>query len=450
MQIAHIVNSFVTNTFIMYLIANLMLNMFDQETSAKRKWLFSFITGTLFQTAYVYVIYFIGGAVSFSPFVYVLLVMPNPVFALCYCLIGVKLFRLSYYRSIKIMGYLYLFFLLILNFNMMIGPVFFAQTSEQYNYLLAMCKQICFFLTVLVPCLIIRYKVKEDKPLIIFLNKALIDGRKELILFLFKASFYYLLIVGLPVLVNSRVLAHFLITLTLVLCLGLNVYMDICVVQKSELENKDTYIRALLRSISEFSAIKHDFYNILQNYSGYLAIGDLQSLSKYHDSLLHLTVHAGTSIDLGWRMPENPPLISLLMRKNEEAERVNVKMSLFMQADLNDLHMDNVDLSRCLGCLLDNAIEAAAESEHKKVFFTIKTKECSNLIVITNSTASAVNVNEIMGKGFTSKDGHTGLGLYNVYKIIEKNHNCTFHINYRDFEFSAYIELRPPERVFFS
>lgn len=443
MQSIHAINAFVTNTLIMYFIADLLLKLFDEKASIMRRCTFAFITGALFNTAYVYVIYIISGALSFSPIIYRLLTTPNPIFALLYCIIGIKILKLSPIRSIKLMGYLYLFYLLIINFNATFAPILFAQKAERYNYLLAMLKQSTFFLTALIAFWVAPHISQKKKYLIRFSDKIFINSKKELVLFFFRVSIFYIMAVSLPSLISNQILANFLVMLILSLFLALTIYIDVNDFQKAEIENKEIHISALSKGMSEFSGVKHDFYNILQTYGGYLAIGDLNRLREYHSSLLKLTKDAGSFMELGERMAENPALISLLISKSDYAKEMKVQMKTSMLSSIDTLYIDSLDICRCLACLLDNAIEAAAESEQKKVFFTIENKSGgSKLIIITNTTSSPVDVNKIILKGFTGKQGHSGLGLSNIHSIIETHGNCTFQIGYYNYEFSAYIELR--------
>jgi len=141
-------------------------------------------------------------------------------------------------------------------------------------------------------------------------------------------------------------------------------------------------------------------------------------------------------------MPENPAVVSLLINKFKSAENRNVSMRVSLRCDLDNLYISNMDITRILACLLDNAIEAADDSELRKVFVTIESKsKDSKLIIITNSTASEVEPNTLLAGG-TTKPGHKGIGLSVVRKTLSKYGNCTFQIKYYDHEFSAYVELK--------
>ena len=74
----------------------------------------------------------------------------------------------------------------------------------------------------------------------------------------------------------------------------------------------------------------------------------------------------------------------------------------------------------------DNAFEAAEETEDKYV--EIFTKNLDNegiLIEISNSTNNKdVDIEKIYQKGYSTKTEHTGIGLWEVKKIVFKSKNC--------------------------
>ena len=77
---------------------------------------------------------------------------------------------------------------------------------------------------------------------------------------------------------------------------------------------------------------------------------------RYHASLVSATTHAGSAMELAQKMQENPAVITLLINKLEYAEKKNVRLILSLQCTLENLYIDNMDISRILACLLDNAM----------------------------------------------------------------------------------------------
>lgn len=70
--------------------------------------------------------------------------------------------------------------------------------------------------------------------------------------------------------------------------------------------------------------------------------------------------------------------------------------------------MDIIDLSRIVGILIDNAIEASIDSSNPFVNLAIiKTDQNSTLIIIENSFKdSALDINKLYNKRYSTKKGH--------------------------------------------
>ncbi len=443
MQLLLAVQSYFTNTLITLLIANLILTLANQEASMKQKLKFAVWIGAVFYTTYIYLAYFIMGMVSFSPTAYILVVGPNPILGYLYYYIGVRTLNLSPIRSIKLMGYFFTYFVFIVNvmrLNIAFMPI---ETFPQYNYLQNAGRQGVYLIIVIVIYYLTKFVFNKTKLTVRLADRVFIDIKRERIIFLLKLLFLYSISTFLPMILRDNISGSVIVILILVIFFAYNIVLDLFASTKLELENKEVHINILSKAVNEFSSVKHDFYNILQTYNGYLEVGNLDLLKKYHASVISLTTNAGNSIDLSSRMDENPSFISLLANKLEYAERMKVEMTISLQCSAEDLYIDNLDLCRCVVCLLDNAIEAASLSEAKKVFFTLELKnDDSKLIIVTNSTAEAVDIPKISIAGNSSKSGHQGLGLANVRNIMAKYGNCAFYMTYYNFELSAYIELK--------
>ena len=94
--------------------------------------------------------------------------------------------------------------------------------------------------------------------------------------------------------------------------------------------------------------------------------------------------------------------------------------------NLNELEINIYFFSRILGVLLDNAIEAAENSKEKfvKISFIRENINSRAIITIENSYDNKnINIDNIFKKGITSKEGHAGLGLWEVKRYVNKSKN---------------------------
>ncbi len=439
--------SFAYNFVLMYFIAKLILRIYGEEASVRQKALFAFLTGTILQSVRVYVIYFIGGMVSFTKVQNLLFATPNPITALLYCYVGIKTLRLSPKRSIELMGHVYLYLMMIHALNRLAGSLLFVQDAARFNYMLDGARHF-FNLAISLVIYWLTCRVLDRNPALLVASKtsSFATPQKDLVIFVAKALLIYLCVVLLPLLIPSTTVANGMIFVLLMLFFAATLLYNFYQHEKADNRNKDAYIHSLIKTSDEFRTVKHDFYNILQTYSGYLAVGDIEACRKYHASLVGITTQAGDKLNLSRRIGENPTLISLLIDKHERAEQMGVRMNVSLKCPL-DLPMDPIHLSRAIACLLDNAIEASSESEQKRVFFTIEWKSpVSRLIIITNSALLPLDVSQMLTAGQTSKAGHEGIGLNNVRKILDGYSNCTFQLNHYNNEVTAYVELKQGQR----
>lgn len=442
MQIILAIVVFVVEFLQIYLLAGLISIVFKLPATKRQKALFAFFTGTILQNVWVYGLYILGGMESFTRLQHQLITSPNPIAAMLYCYCAIKIFKLSPIRSIKTMSYVYLFWFICKKLSSVMGCLFFEQTGSSYNYLLDATKQICILLIFTQVYRFVKYLVVKKHFTLIVVENYYANPKKELFFYFLKASVAYSVSIALAVTIPEHLLSSLICFFILALFFAIIMLVDRNRYNKQLIENSSIHISTLLKGNEEFRSVKHDFYNILQTYTGYLELEDISQLKKYHQSLIDVTVHAGTAMELGQRMNENPALMALLSSKLEYAERSGVRLRLSLRCSLVNTYIDNVELCRALSCLLDNAIEAAASSEEKRAYFSCEHKsEKSILFIITNSTDVPVNIEKFIGHGASSKPGHSGIGLTSVRSMVDKHSNCAFQMKYYDFEVSTYLEL---------
>ncbi len=444
MQAILAVITFACTFIFMYLIAELIMWVYNDKAAVRQKLLFAFFTGTLMQNVPVYGAYLIGGMVSFSPTAHLLITTPNPVFALLICVIGVKLLSLPPARAMKIMGNLYLYYMFVRSLFRLVNSLFFLQTEMRYNYLLdAMHQVACLILSFLL-FFAMRWLLRNFRGKLNLSDNLFAPPRTELTRYVTRTMTGWLMFVLAPLAVSDAAAAGLIASALILLVLAVGLLLDYTRALEVNLDNSSAHIHALSTSMNSLSGVKHDFYNILQTYGGYLSIGDLDKLKDYHQSLVHTTTDAGADMELGNRLQENPAFVSLLINKVEYAKSHGVELKINLKGSLDTFYMDNVDLCRIVACLLDNAIEAAAASPRKTALVTVEDKsQTSKLLVISNSTAIiAADTSNLMMRGVTTKAGHSGIGLANVRTLIEKYNNCMFKLSSYNDEFSAYLEVR--------
>lgn len=211
-----------------------------------------------------------------------------------------------------------------------------------------------------------------------------------------------------------------------------------------KLENEKEYNKTLHILHDSVRGFKHDFDNIVTTIGGYIKTNDMKGLEKYYSQLEEDCEKVNNLYILNPDIINNPGIYNLLTTKYSEAIEKGIKVNLTFLLDLNNLHMKIYEFARMLGILLDNAIEAASESDEKvlNIVFRNDSKNNRNIILIENTYKDKnVNIDEIFNKGVTGKENHTGLGLWEVKQILKKNNNINLYTNKNDTYFSQQLEI---------
>lgn len=204
---------------------------------------------------------------------------------------------------------------------------------------------------------------------------------------------------------------------------------------KQLLSEEKMYNKTLNSLHDNIRGFKHDFFNMVQSIGGYIATDNIEGLKAYYKDLLEdCQINNNLSI-LNPELINNPAIYSLLADKYYKAEEMGIKLNLEVMADLSKLNIKIYELSRILGILLDNAIEAANKCENKIINITFRNDKLKNkvLIIVQNSYINKdINIDRIFEKGFSSKqddENHQshGLGLWEVRKYLKRNTNLDLY-----------------------
>lgn len=191
--------------------------------------------------------------------------------------------------------------------------------------------------------------------------------------------------------------------------------------QKQELETQKLYNSALEVSLDKLRYFKHDLGNIISTIKGLTSLQRYDKLESYLNELhVEFTPLQSTNM-LNDTIKNVPLLYGILLAKISLAEVNNVNFNIVILADKVDTDKIKLyHLGVILGIFLDNAIEAATESNSKFAKLSIRAENGRIVYEIINSFESEVDTEKIFEKEFTTKEAHSGLGLAEVQKIIEK------------------------------
>lgn len=211
-----------------------------------------------------------------------------------------------------------------------------------------------------------------------------------------------------------------------------------------KLESAESYNNTLRILHDNVRGFKHDFDNIVTTIGGYIKTEDMEGLKKYYLQLEDDCEKVNNLYVLNPEVVNNYGIYNLLTKKYNEADSKNIKVNISFLLDLGNLHMKIYEFARILGILLDNAIEASSECEEKIINLSLRndTKNSREVIVIENTyNDKNVDTEKIFEKGISGKENHTGLGLWEVRKIIKKNNNINLHTSKTNKFFTQTLEI---------
>ena len=211
-----------------------------------------------------------------------------------------------------------------------------------------------------------------------------------------------------------------------------------------DLEETKLYNKTLQILHDNMRCFKHDFNNIIQAIGGYIQSEDIDGLKKYYKQILEDCHKENNLAVLSPKVINNPAIYSILASKYHLADSKGITIHFDILLDLNTLNMKIYEFTRILGILLDNAIEASSECDEKIINMIIKNEENKHrqILYIENTyTNKDVDTDKIYEKAFTTKPHNTGLGLWEVRKILNRNTNLNLFTSKNDKFFSQQLEI---------
>ena len=198
-------------------------------------------------------------------------------------------------------------------------------------------------------------------------------------------------------------------------------------IESAKLEQQKKYILALEKNNNEIRKFKHDFNNIILGLDGYINNDNFnkEKLKKYFNSTI---MNFNNNIELNdiviakLNSIKVSSLKSLITNKVLMAQNNNIDVDINIQGEINDFYTDEMQLSRILGILLDNAIEASLElTDDKKIDMNIIQIDKTTDIQISNTfNNTGTPISDFNKERFSTKGTNRGLGLSSAHEIANK------------------------------
>lgn len=211
-----------------------------------------------------------------------------------------------------------------------------------------------------------------------------------------------------------------------------------------EFENLQEYTGKIENLYMELRIFKHDYFNILSSIRAYIDSDNMSALKQFFEESI---LPAGEELNhkdtiLGkLSYLEIEEIKGLIYTKLFHAMQHDMNIELDIKEPIQKIKMDLLDLTRVLGIFLDNAIEAAEETEEKTIYMGFAKKGNSVLLVLQNSCVGPIEINKIDQLGVSSKGEQRGVGLYQVQRILGKYENIIHTTEFKNNTFLQRLEI---------
>lgn len=206
--------------------------------------------------------------------------------------------------------------------------------------------------------------------------------------------------------------------------------------EEEERRNLLKYTSQIESMYEELRAFKHDYVNILASLSGYIEKGDMKGLAQYFDQNILPTnekLNQGKYHLQKLSKIQEPAVKGLVSSKLIYAMNAELDVFVDIVDDVADFAIRTIDLTRILGIYIDNATEAALETEKKEVKLNIVKGQHSITIVLMNSFVDhGLSIGEMEKQHVSTKGENRGLGLNNVNEILRAYPNINKMTEIRD------------------
>lgn len=193
-------------------------------------------------------------------------------------------------------------------------------------------------------------------------------------------------------------------------------------------------LKIIKKSQDNIAMIRHDMKNHIFRLQDIIQKGDKQDILDYLKNTIEFIDVSNQYVN-----SQNLDVDSILNYKIDEAKKAGAVVDVVINIP-NKLRIDSFDLNIIIGNLMDNAIYAIKNSEHKRIKIEIEFDRNIFYIIITNSYCGRIlSKNGQLQTTKKDKDNH-GIGLRSVEAVIKK-YNGIMNIDYDNSNFCVSILL---------
>lgn len=196
---------------------------------------------------------------------------------------------------------------------------------------------------------------------------------------------------------------------------------------QSDLFTSELHNKTLIGMVDGVRTLKHDYNNIIQSLNGYVSTKQYDKLQDHINYVLSECNIVNNLSVIDPKIFNEPAIYGIVGSKFFLALEDDIKFDLDIATDISKIQFSMPDLSRILGILLDNAMEATKKCDTPYIRLEMKydKRKCADVINVINNydTSITINLEDIYKKGFSTKQVKSGIGLWEVKKLVNKQKN---------------------------
>jgi len=213
---------------------------------------------------------------------------------------------------------------------------------------------------------------------------------------------------------------------------------------ENQLKLQKEYSKSMELVIDAVRKEKHDYQNHLSTLVALCTLNEPEAISRVKAYALRLTNNTSISTSFRFYNTGNKYLDGLLAVKNNLARDKGVFFEVDTEMTLENIAVDDVDLTTIVGNIIDNAFDAVAmnkEEDKKIVSLAIFEEDGECCISISNNgpEISDIHKKHIFDYRYSTKskaEGERGYGLFIVKELVARNNGeITFESSEFETEF---------------
>ncbi|WP_347223806.1 GHKL domain-containing protein [Bacteroides congonensis] len=219
--------------------------------------------------------------------------------------------------------------------------------------------------------------------------------------------------------------------------------------QQISMQQQNAYIESLEKLQSEMRRFRHDYKNMMSGMYLQAKEGNMEAVQNFiQDMTSDFDYQVGEQIRRLTQLGNIHMLEvkGLLLGKMEKMQQEQISCELEVLHPFDRTRLRTTDLCRCLGILIDNAIDEVQGKKGKKpkpqIHIMISSQEECTTFQVRNPLYSNIDFHKIWQQGYSTRGADRGIGLASYKSILQHYENVFSLTTIRDGYFIQELKIQ--------